>query len=189
MHATWSLVLVSLGLGVQVNQSADCRTFVLKRDAESVRMDAVAITEGSTRGFPANEVNGTRSGLWPFGSGMSGDVISRHDSLMFIAQCTEGELRIPVRRPDGRERALPSGKVAELARTDMRVNVVWRGGHRIFLLSGGGDREPSAAHDGLLEWRTSVKCQEHELLDTPYPGHVGRMRRLPLEPYRQPFPL
>lgn len=138
MNATWSLVLVSLGLSLRANQSEDCRTFVLKRDGESVRIEAAAIAEGMTRVFPANEANGTLGLLWPFGSGMSGDVISHRDSLLFIAQCVDGELRIRTRRPDGREHALPSGKVADIAQTDMRVNVVWRGGHRVFLLSGDG---------------------------------------------------
>jgi hypothetical protein len=138
MNATWSLVLVSLGLSLRANQSEDCRTFVLKRDGESVRIEAAAIAEGMTRVFPANEATGTLGVLFPFGNGRSGDLISRHDSRLFIAQCLEGELRIRIRQSDGRERAWPSGKAAELAQTDMRVNVVWQGGHRVFLLSGDG---------------------------------------------------
>jgi len=138
MHATWSLVLMLLGLSVRASESEDCRTFVLKRDGESVRIEAAAIAQGSTHAFPANEANGTLGVLFPFGNGLSGDLISRRDSRLFIAQCLEGELRIRLRQPDGRERAWPSGKVAELAQTDMRVNVVWQGGQRVFLLSGDG---------------------------------------------------
>lgn len=138
MNATWSLVLVSLGLSVRGRQSEDCRTFVLKRDGESVRIEAAAIAQGSTRVFPANQATGTLGVLFPFGSGLSGDLISRRDSRLFIAQCLDGELRIRVRQPDGRERSWPNGKVAELARTDMRVNVVWQGGERVFFLSGEG---------------------------------------------------
>lgn len=138
MNATWSLVLVSLASSVRASESEDCHTFVLKRDGESVRIEAAAIAQGSTRVFPANQATGTLGVLFPFGNGLSGDLISRRDSRLFIAQCLEGELRIRIRQPDGRERAWPSGKVAALAQTDMRVNVVWQGGHRVFLLSGDG---------------------------------------------------
>lgn len=110
MKATWRLVLVSLGLSVRTSESDDCRTFVLKRDGESVRIEAAAIAPGMTRVFPATEANGTIGLLFPFGSGLSGDVISRTDSRVFIAQCLEGELRIRIRQPDGRERAWPNGK-------------------------------------------------------------------------------
>jgi hypothetical protein len=138
MKAIWSLVLVSLGSSVRTNESDDCRTFVLKRDGESVRIEAAAITQGMTRVFPANEATGTIGLLFPFGSGLSGDLVSRTDSRVFIAQCLDGELRIRIRQPDGRERAWPNGKVAELAQTDMRVNIVWQRGERVFLLSGDG---------------------------------------------------
>lgn len=119
----------------QTPPASGCRLFVLKRANADVAIEAVSIAEGATKVFPVNKSSDNLMLVFPWaGVGGSGEVLNLNESLLLIAQCLEGELRVRIRPSGGTERSLFNMKATDLAKYDIRVNVTGAKVKKAFLI-------------------------------------------------------
>jgi hypothetical protein len=135
------MVLLWVVPGLSLAQDSECRVLALKRTGADVTLDALALPNDSARAFAVSEVAGVLALITPVGIGHSSTRIDATRPKLFRARCTEGQLHVQTRETDGIERNYPAVRMADMAGYDLRVNVAWKTGQRVFLVRGLGPVE------------------------------------------------
>jgi hypothetical protein len=135
------VMLLSVGPRLTLSQASECRVLALKRAGADVTLEALALPNDSARAFAVSEVAGVLALLTPVGIGHSSTRIDATRPKLFRARCTGGELHVQTRETDGVERVYPPVRMIDLAAYELRVNIVWKTGQRVFLVRGMGPVE------------------------------------------------
>ena len=135
------VVLLSVVPGLSLSQDSECRVLALKRTGADVTLEALALPNDSARAFAVSEVAGVLALITPVGVGHASTRIDATRPKLFRARCAAGELHVRTRETDGVERVYPVVRMTDMAGYELRVNVAWKTGQRVFVVRGLGPVE------------------------------------------------